>query len=56
MFGKRAHHHHIVPIKVNPSLKLDADNIMMLCSKCHPIVEKETNVKYQEKKKFDWKL
>ncbi|PED05269.1 HNH endonuclease [Bacillus pseudomycoides] len=56
VFGKQAHHHHIVPIKVNPSLKLDLDNIMTLCAKCHPIVEKETNAKYQEKKKFDWKL
>ncbi|EDX70072.1 phage endonuclease [Bacillus cereus NVH0597-99] len=56
MFGKQAHHHHIVPIKINPSLKLEATNIMTLCSKCHPIVERETIAKYEKKKKFDWKL
>ncbi|KAB2444958.1 HNH endonuclease [Bacillus luti] len=56
VFGKRAHHHHIVPIKINPSLKLEATNIMTLCSKCHPIVERETNAKYEKKKKFNWKL
>lgn len=58
VFGKRAHHHHIVPIRVNPKLKLDPDNIMTLCSKCHPIVEDEANEKYKMKSKptFDWKL
>ncbi|WP_371069129.1 HNH endonuclease [Sediminibacillus sp. JSM 1682029] len=58
VFGKRSHHHHIVPIQIDPSLKLDPDNIMTLCSKCHPIVEKETMEEYFPKKKsdFDWKL
>lgn len=58
VFGKRAHHHHIVPIRVNPSLRLDENNIMTLCSKCHPIVEDEANEKYglKKKPKFDWKL
>lgn len=57
VFGKRAHAHHIVPIQINPSLKLDANNIMLLCNKCHPIVEEETMERYFPKKKqFDWKL
>lgn len=57
VFGKQAHAHHIVPIQIDPSKRLDADNIMLLCSKCHPIVEAETMEKYfPKKKKFDWKL
>ncbi|AUB52996.1 HNH endonuclease [Enterococcus mundtii] len=48
IFGKRAHVHHIVPIKDNELLKLDPNNLMLLCSKCHPIVENET----EEKKVF----
>ncbi|WP_430494083.1 HNH endonuclease [Rossellomorea marisflavi] len=57
VFGKQAHAHHIVPVQIKPSLKLDADNIMMLCNKCHPIVEEETTEKYfPQKKKYDWKL
>lgn len=56
VFGKRAHHHHIVPIQIDPSLKLAPDNIMTLCNKCHPIVEAETMEKYKPKPKFDWKL
>lgn len=56
VFGKRAHAHHIVPIQINPSLKLDPDNIMLLCNKCHPIVEEETMEMYKPKAKFDWGL
>ncbi len=42
VFGKSAHTHHIIPIKVNPKLKYDPENLMLLCSKCHPIVEHES--------------
>lgn len=58
VFKKNAHGHHKVPIRVNPSLQLNADNIMTLCSKCHPIVEDEANEQYglKQKPKFDWKL
>jgi 5-methylcytosine-specific restriction enzyme A len=57
VFGKQAHAHHIVPVQIKPSLKLDSDNIMLLCNKCHPIVEEETMEKYYpRKKKFNWKL
>lgn len=58
VFGKQAHPHHVVPIKIDPSKKLDPDNVILLCNKCHPIVEKETMEKYfpEKKNKFDWKL
>lgn len=57
VFGKAAHAHHVIPIHKDSSLKLDPDNIMILCSSCHPIVEAEANEKYKpKKKKFDWKL
>lgn len=45
VFGRQAHIHHIVPIKDNGALKLDPNNLMLLCSKCHPIVENETDEK-----------
>ncbi|EGO2821503.1 HNH endonuclease [Enterococcus faecalis] len=45
VFGRKAHVHHIVPIKNNPLLKLDPNNLILLCSECHPIVEKETETK-----------
>ena len=41
VYGRNKHHHHIVPIKVNPQLEFEPSNIMLLCSKCHPIVEHE---------------
>ncbi|EFU18075.1 HNH endonuclease [Enterococcus faecalis] len=45
VFGRKAHVHHIVPIKNNPLLKLDPNNLILLCSECHPIVEQETETK-----------
>ena len=39
VFGHNAQHHHIVPIRINPKLKLDPDNITTLCPTCHMIVE-----------------
>lgn len=45
IFGRNAHVHHIIPIKDNEQLKLDLNNLMLLCSKCHPIVENETEKK-----------
>lgn len=57
VFGKDAHSHHIVPIRVNPKLKLVADNITLLCSKCHMVVEDETNEAHGLKtsQSFSWK-
>lgn len=54
VFGRQAHVHHIVPIKVDPSLKLEDDNLMLLCPKCHMIIENETNEKKMNK--YNWKL
>lgn len=45
VFGRKAHVHHIVPIKNNPLLELDPNNLILLCSECHPIVEQETETK-----------
>lgn len=45
VFGRKAHIHHVIPIKDNALLKLDPNNLMLLCSKCHPIVENETEQK-----------
>ncbi|MGP4038342.1 HNH endonuclease [Gracilibacillus sp. D59] len=56
VFGKQAHKHHIIPVKIRPDLKLDPDNIKLLCNKCHPIEEEETMQKYENKDTFDWKL
>ena len=39
VFGHNAQHHHIVPINVDASLKLEADNIQTLCPTCHMIIE-----------------
>lgn len=35
IFGRSAHVHHKVPIKKNPLLKLDLNNLMLLCPTCH---------------------
>jgi 5-methylcytosine-specific restriction enzyme A len=45
VFGRNAHVHHIIPVKENPLLKLEENNLMLLCSKCHTIVENEDNDK-----------
>lgn len=41
VFGRQAHRHHVVPIKKNPLLKLDPNNIRLLCPQCHVIEENE---------------
>jgi len=43
--GRRAHTHHIIPIKVDPTLKFESNNLMLLCWICHPIVENEDKEK-----------
>ncbi len=45
VFGKYKHHHHIKPIKLDATLAFDPENIMLLCSDCHPIVEHEQEEK-----------
>lgn len=56
--GRKAHVHHVVPVRVNPKLKLDQLNVILLCNVCHPIVEDETNEQYglKNKPKFNWKV
>ena len=45
VYGRSAHRHHVVPIKDNPNLKLDPNNIRLLCPKCHVIEENESKPK-----------
>lgn len=45
IYGRNAHRHHRVPIKVNPNMKLDPNNILLLCPKCHVIEENKENQK-----------
>lgn len=45
VYGRNAHVHHIVTVKDNELLKLEPNNLMLLCAKCHPIVENEDNDK-----------
>lgn len=46
VYGKQAQVHHIVTIKQDSSLKLDEDNLKLLCPKCHMI---EENLEEKEK-------
>lgn len=39
VFGKLAQVHHIVKVKDNPILKLQEDNLRLLCPECHMIEE-----------------
>lgn len=41
VFGRDAHRHHIIPVRKAPQLKLDPNNIKLLCPKCHVIEENE---------------
>lgn len=41
VFGRRAHVHHIIEIKKDSTLKLDENNLRLLCSICHVIEENE---------------
>ena len=43
--GRRAHCHHVVPITKNQNLKLDENNIRLLCPQCHVIEENEVDGK-----------
>jgi 5-methylcytosine-specific restriction enzyme A len=41
VFGRKAHVHHIVPIAKNETLKLEENNLMLLCPTCHVAIENE---------------
>lgn len=49
VFGHSAQHHHIVPIRENPSLKLEPENVTTLCPTCHMLIENKS-----QKHKFTW--
>lgn len=46
IFGRSAHVHHRIPIKKNPLLKLDLNNLMLLCPTCH--IEEENKEKEEK--------
>ncbi|WP_084040620.1 HNH endonuclease [Gracilibacillus boraciitolerans] len=46
VYGKQVHHHHKIPIAVQPNLKLDKDNVVTVCNQCHNVLENELNVIY----------
>src|SRR5690554_677305 len=41
VFGRQAHVHHVIEIKKDPTLRLDPNNLKLLCPKCHSIEENE---------------
>ncbi|OAK72675.1 HNH endonuclease [Lederbergia galactosidilytica] len=41
VFGRRAHVHHVIPISEDETLKLDPNNLRLLCPQCHTIEENE---------------
>lgn len=43
--GKVAHTHHVIPVEVDRDLELDPANLKLLCASCHPIEERELNLK-----------
>lgn len=45
VFGRRAHVHHVIPISVDETLKLEVNNLKLLCPECHMIEENEENEK-----------
>lgn len=53
VFGRRAHRHHIKPVKDYPDLKLEPNNIRLLCPECHIIEENEDKPKKVYPSYFD---
>lgn len=53
VFGRQAHRHHVVPIKKNPNLKLDPNNIRLLCPQCHIFEENQDKQKAVYASYFD---
>ncbi|MGH0685831.1 HNH endonuclease [Bacillus mycoides] len=45
VFGREAHVHHVIPIKKDATLKLDQNNLMLLCPVCHIKEENKENDK-----------
>lgn len=45
VFGRDAHVHHVIPISVDERLKLEPNNLKLLCKDCHMIEENELKEK-----------
>ncbi|MCY8971464.1 HNH endonuclease [Bacillus atrophaeus] len=45
VFGRDAHVHHIEPISERPDLKLDEENLILYCPKCHAEEENKNKKK-----------
>ena len=45
VFGRSAHVHHVIPIKEDSTLKLEENNLRLLCPVCHTIEENEDKPK-----------
>ncbi|MBC2196298.1 HNH endonuclease [Listeria booriae] len=41
VYGRDAQVHHIKPIWKNPELKLDVENVILVCAACHPKLEEK---------------
>ncbi|MBC2288584.1 HNH endonuclease [Listeria farberi] len=41
VYGRDAQAHHVIPIWKNPDLKLDIDNVILVCATCHPELEEK---------------
>lgn len=54
VFGKEAQHHHKIPVRKRPDLRLNADNIITLCPKCHMLIEHNCHTKV--KHNFNWQI
>lgn len=46
VFGRQAHVHHVIAVKEDITLRLEPNNLMLLCPKCH--IEEENKDKKQK--------
>ncbi|KAA0965836.1 HNH endonuclease [Sporosarcina sp. ANT_H38] len=46
VFGRNAHVHHVIPIKKDITLRLEVNNLMLLCPVCH--IEEENKIGTQK--------
>ncbi|MHC5215408.1 HNH endonuclease [Enterococcus sp. LJL128] len=48
VFGRDSQVDHIKPIWLRPEMKLNTDNLRLVCSSCHPKVEYQPQNEYQK--------
>ncbi|OSH21433.1 hypothetical protein NM154_1631 [Enterococcus faecalis] len=55
MFGRDSQVDHIKPIWLNPNLRLDMNNLRLVCATCHPKVEyrPQTQKEIEMKKNYN---